>query len=193
MKVLIIILICFTVILILLTGAYAYFGGFKTILFRVEEQGGETLVYEEMTGDYAQTPKVQNKLYEALLNDEKIATTKGFGIYFDNPKEVEKSKLRSEVGCIVEGLDSVAIAKLAEKYKVKTLPKSNCIVTEFPYKGMMSVFIGIMKVYPAFEKYSVQNGLGKSPMMEIYDMQDKLIVYRCEKLKIEIENIRKIK
>jgi DNA gyrase inhibitor GyrI len=181
MKVLIIILICLAVIVILLTGVYAYFGGFRTISFRVEEQGGETLVYEEMTGDYGQTPKVQDKIYQALLNDEKIAATKGFGIYFDNPKEVEKSKLRSEVGCIVEGLDSMAIAKLAEKYKVKTLPKSNCIVTEFPYKGMMSVFTGIMKVYPAFEKYIMQNGAGKSPMMEIYDIKNRLIVYRREK------------
>jgi hypothetical protein len=121
------------------------------------------------------------KIYEALLN-EKSATTKGFGIYYDNPKEVEKSKLRSEVGCIVEGLDSAAIANLAQKYNVKILPKSNCVVTEFPYKGMMSVMVGIMKVYPALEKYCKQNGLANSHIMEIYDIQNKLIVYRRENI-----------
>ncbi|MDR0230510.1 MAG: GyrI-like domain-containing protein [Dysgonamonadaceae bacterium] len=176
-----IILVIVIVLIILVVIVYAYYGGFKTITFRVEEQGGETIVYEEMIGDYSQTPKVQDKVYHALLNDEKIETTKGFGIYYDNPKEVEKSKLRSEIGCIVEGLDSTAIAKLTEKYKVKTLPKSNCIVTEFPYKGVVSVFIGIMKVYPAFEKYCKQHGLSNSPMIEIYDIPNKKIIYRKEK------------
>ena len=181
MSVLKIILLCVAVLVVLLTVGYAYFGGFKTIIFKEEIQGGETIVYEEMIGDYSQTPKVQDKIYHALLTDEKIETTKGIGIYYDNPKQVEKSKMRSEIGCIVEGLDSTAIAKLSEKYKVKTLPKSKCIVTEFPHKGMMSVFVGIMKVYPAFEKYCKQNGAGNNPMLEIYDIPNKKIVYRTEK------------
>ena len=181
MKTLKIVLSIIAALIILIVIAYAYYGGFKTISFRVEEQGGETIVYKEMIGDYSQTPKVQDKIYYALLNDEKIETTKGFGIYYDNPKEVEKSKLRSEVGCIIEGLDSVAIAKLAEKYNVKTLPVNNCIVTEFPYKGMVSVFVGIMRVYPAFEKYCKQQESGNSPMMEIYDIPNKTIIYRKEK------------
>jgi len=178
MNVLIVILFALTFLFAILMAIYAYYGGFKTITFKEEEQGGETIVYEEMIGDYRQTPKVQDKIYYSLLNNDKIETTKGFGIYYDNPKEVEKIKLRSEIGCIVEGLDSETVAKLAQKYKIKTLPKTLCIVTEFPFKGMLSVFVGIMKVYPAFEKYCKQNGLSDSPMMEIYDVPNKNIVYR---------------
>ena len=77
-----IVLAIIAVLIILIVIAYAYYGGFKTISFRIEEQGGETIVYEEMIGDYSQTPKVQDKIYDALLNDEKIETTKGFGIYY---------------------------------------------------------------------------------------------------------------
>ena len=165
-------------LLILFGSMYAYYGGFKTIAFKEETQGGETIVYEEMMGDYGQSPNVQNKIYYALLNDEKIETTKGIGIYYDNPKTVEKSQLRSEVGCIVEGLDSVAIAQLSEKYNVKNLPVSNCVVTEFPHKGMMSIIVGIIKIYPALETYCKQHNLGDGPIVEIYDIQNKKIVYR---------------
>ncbi len=181
MKTLNVIVIIVTVIAALIVSVYAYYGGFKKIIFKVERQGGETLVYEDMVGDYSQTPKVQDKIYRTLLNDYKIETTKGFGIYYDNPKEVEKEKLRSEIGCIVEGLDSTTIVQLSTKFKVKTLPESNYIVTEFPYKGMISVILGIMKVYPVLEKYCRESETGNGPVMEIYDIQNKTIIYRKEK------------
>jgi DNA gyrase inhibitor GyrI len=180
MKMLTVILIIGVITGVLLVGSYAYYGGFKTIVFTTEEQGGETVVYEEMTGDYSQTPKVSDKIYQSLLNDEKIATTKGIGIYYDDPKVVEKSKLRSDIGCIIEGVDSATVAQLAQKYRVKTLPKTRCLVTEFPYRGMMSVMIGVMRVYPAFEKYCSQNGLPENFVTEIYDVPNKKIIYRRE-------------
>ncbi len=180
MKIFKIILIVIVAIVALAVVAYAYYGGFKTITFKEEEQGGEIVVYENVTGDYSQSPEVQNKIYNALLNDYKVETTKGFGIYYDNPKEVEKSKLRAEVGCIVEGLDSKTIAKLAEKYNVKTLPKRSYVVTEFSFKGKLSVFVGIMKVYPAMEKYCQEHEISNAPITEIYDVANKKIIYRKE-------------
>ena len=123
--------------------------------------------------DYKQTPAVSDKVYYSLLNDYGIATTKGFGIYYDNPKEVEKSKLRSEIGCIVENLDSVTIDKLSNKFQIKTQPFKNYITTEFPFKGKLSVMFGIMKVYPALEKYLKEHKYSDSPIMEIYDVPNK--------------------
>jgi hypothetical protein len=159
---------------------YAYYGGFEKINIQVGEQGGETLVYENVLGDYQQASDVSKKIYYALLNDEKIATTKGFGIYYDNPKNVEKSRLRSEIGCIVENSDSVTLAKLSEKYLVKKCPRNQYIVTEFPFKGSLSIIVGIMKVYPALTKYIETQKLKNGPMMEIYDVQNKKIIYRME-------------
>ena len=181
MKALKIISIIIIALVILFGIIYAYYGGFKTIVFKEEVQGGETFVYEEMIGDYSQTPKMLDKIYQSLLQDEKIETTKGIGIFYDDPKVVEKSQLRSEIGCIVEDLDSAEIAKLSEKYKVKTLEKSECIVVEFPYKGMPSIIVGIMRVYPAFGKYVEQHGVSDKPFVEIYDMPGEKTVYRIEK------------
>jgi len=39
-------------------GFYAYFGGFKKIPLQIREEGGETLVYEEVKGDYKNTAAV---------------------------------------------------------------------------------------------------------------------------------------
>jgi DNA gyrase inhibitor GyrI len=175
-----ILLITIAITIVLIAVFHAYYGGFKKITIRVEEQGGEVLVYENVIGDYKQTSAITNKVYHALLNNEKIETTKGFGIFYDNPKTVEKSKLRSEVGCIVENLDSVTISQLSMKYQVKTLPKSQYIVTEFPFKGGMSILIGIMKIYPAITKYIKKEGLKDGSIMEIYDCSNKTITYRKE-------------
>ena len=179
-KIMNIVLIILAVLVVLLIAVYAYYGGFGKINFRIENQGGETVVYENVTGDYSQTPKVSDKIYYALLNEEKIATTKGIGIYYDNPKKVEKEKLRSDIGCIVENTDSATLTRLSEKYQIKTLPQSDFVVAEFPFKGKLSVLFGIMRVYPALDKFNKEHGYIESPITEIYDVPNKKIIYRQE-------------
>jgi preprotein translocase subunit SecF len=180
MKIMKTVLIILAILVVLIIAVYAYYGGFSKISFRIENQGGETIVYENLTGDYMQSAKVGNSIYYTLLNDEKIATTKGIGIYYDDPKKVAKEKLRSEHGCIIENVDSTTLARLAEKYQVKTLPQSEFVVTEFPFKGKLSVLLGLMKVYPALEKYYKEHGYIESPVTEIYDVPNKKIIYRQE-------------
>jgi DNA gyrase inhibitor GyrI len=180
-----VILIIFAVLVAVFIVVYAYYGGFRKISFRIESQGGETVVYENVTGDYSQSAKVSDRIYYALLNDEKVETTKGFGIYYDNPKKVAKEKLRCEVGSIVENADSATLSKLAEKYPMKTLPQSNFAVTEFPFKGKLSVMFGIMRVYPALEKFNKEHGYIDSPVTEIYDVPNRKIIYRQENNKIK--------
>jgi hypothetical protein len=180
MKIMQIALIILAILVVLLIAVYAYYGGFGKISFRIENQGGEIMVYENLTGDYMQSAKVGNKIYHSLLNEEKVATTKGIGIYYDDPKKVAKEKLRSEHGCIVENADSATLSRLREKYQVKTLPQSEFTVTEFPFKGKLSVLLGLMKVYPALEKFHKENGYVESPVTEIYDVPGRKIIYRQE-------------
>lgn len=183
MKIMKVVLIILAIIVVVFIVISAYYGSFKKISVRTDNQGGETIVYENLTGDYSQTPKVSDRIYYALLNEDKIETAKGIGIYYDNPKKVEKSKLRSEIGCIVENVDSATLAKLSEKYQVRTLPQSEFIITEFPFKGKLSGLFGIMKVYPVLEKFRKQHGYIDGPITEIYDVPNKKIIYRQELLK----------
>lgn len=122
-----------------------------------------------------------DEIYYTLLNNYDIETYCGFGIYFDNPKNVEKSKLRSEIGCIVEKRDSSKVLQIEEGIQVKTFPVNSYLVTEFPYKGKLSVLFSLMKVYPCINKYLKNNGYNThGSIMEIYDMKNKKIIYRKE-------------
>lgn len=179
-----IVLIVFAVLIAVVVVAYIYYGGLSKVVVKEEVQGGEVLVCEEVVGDYAQSGKFTDKVYYALLNNEGIATTKGFGVFYDNPQQVEKSKLRSDIGCIVEGLDSTQIANLSDKYKVRIYPQANYVTAEFPFKGHMSVMIGLMKVYPQIDEYIKERAISdKGSIMEIYDVPNKKIIYRKEIVK----------
>lgn len=181
MKMLKIILLVIGVLVIVVAIAYVYYGGLNKVEVKEAMQGGEVLVYEEVVGDYAQTGKFSDKVYYSLLDDEGIATTKGFGIFYDNPQVVDKSKLRSEVGCIVEGLDRSQIADLSSRYKVRICPKANYITAEFPFKGHISVMLGLMKVYAQIDKYVKDHTISdRGAIMEIYDVPNKKIMYRKE-------------
>jgi len=163
------------------TGLYAYYGGFTKVNVRLASQGGETVVYNEIIGDYSQSGLVMDTIYKYLKEKEQIVTTKGFGIYFDNPRKVKKSKLRSEAGCIIEAGDVAKVSTLTGDFKIKVLPKKQYIVAEFPYEGKLSIMVSIMKVYPSLKKYAEKNGFETNgAVMEIYDIPNGQILYREE-------------
>lgn len=83
-------LIVIILILVIFAIVFIYYGGFNKVICRIEKQGGEILVYKQMTGDYAKSAKLMDEIYYSLLKDYAIKTYKGFGIYYDNPKEVGK-------------------------------------------------------------------------------------------------------
>ena len=179
-----IILIVLAILIIALIAFYAYYGGFKKIHISISESGGEILIYEKIQGDYKQSGVIMDKIYNSLLNEDKIETFKGFGIYYDNPQKVEKSKLRSEAGCILEKKDIDKLPGLEKKYTTRTFSKKKYIITEFPYKGKVSIFFSIMKVYPALNKFAEQNGFNEeSAVMEMYDVSNNKILYRKELIK----------
>jgi predicted nucleic acid-binding Zn ribbon protein len=167
-------------IIAVIIATYAYYGGFSKVNFSVSETGGELFVYEVMTGDFSQSGKYMDQVYDKLLNEDKIETFKGCGIYYDDPRKVEdKSKMKSDIGCIVEEKDREKVLQLGAKYQTKEIPRKKYIVGEFPYKGKISVFISLLKVYPALDKFTKDNGYNEDGfVMEIYDMPSKKIMYR---------------
>lgn len=177
-------LIVLALLIIALTVLYVYYGGLKRINISISESGGEILIYERIQGDYKQSGVIMDKIYNSLLNEDRIETFKGFGIYYDNPQKVEKSKRRSEAGCVLENKDINKLSSLEKKYTVRTFPRKEYISTEFPYKGKISILFSVMKVYPALNKFAKQNGFNvESAVMEIYDVPDKKILYRKELIK----------
>jgi DNA gyrase inhibitor GyrI len=174
----------FIVIIFIVAAAasiYSFYGGFRKIQVQVSKAGGEPVVYEKVSGDYKKTAAVMDKIYYALLNEEKVETYKGFGIYYDDPKKVAKENLRSEAGCILEQKDYARMEALNKKYQLKTLPEGQFITACFPYKGKFSIIFSIAKVYPSLNKFAKANGYDENtPVMEIYDVPSGKILYRKE-------------
>ena len=184
MKIMKIILIGLAILIVALVAFYTYYGGFKKINISVAKAGGEVLIYEKIQGDYKQSAVIMDKIYYALLNKDNIETFKGFGIYYDNPQKVETSKLRAEAGCILEKKDIDKLPMLENKYTIRTFPEKEYIITAFPYKGKISIFLGIMKVSRALNKFTKLNGYKEDgPVMEIYDIPNNKILYRKELVK----------
>lgn len=172
-------------LIIIIILIYANYGGFSKVTFQVKNEGGERLIYYEIKGSYSKTGDVIQKL-KYKLKKENVLTFKNFGIYYDNPRVVKKSKLRSEAGCILEMSDTARVFWLRSKFNVKVCPVKNYITAEFPYKGKMSMMISVMKVYPALMKYVKENGYSEEgPIMEIYDIANSKILYRKEAIKLK--------
>ncbi len=147
---------------------------------RVSEQviGPYTLVYLEHKGGYEEAPKVQDKIYNTLIAEFNIRTTRGFGIYFDDPAKVKKTDLRSELGCIIDNeADKQKLELVKSKFLVKELAPKKSITCELPFNNPLSVMTGIMKAYPAMSKYAESTAYPVEYSMEIYDVPGKKIIY----------------
>lgn len=169
--------IYFVLILIgaIIFGLY-YFGIIQEVKITEQEIGPFKVVYEAHIGDYSKVSEVQEKIYNSLVLDE-INTTKSFGVYYDNPDEVEKQRLRSEIGVIINEKDYSKIMRLKGKYNVKDIPKEKSIVAVFPYRNKVSIIIGIYKVYPKLDEYIKNNNYEENPILEIYDKENQKIYY----------------
>jgi effector-binding domain-containing protein len=165
------------VLIILIVVTLSYYGLFSGISIAEKEMGGFWLLYEKHIGDYKEVGQVMDKMYARLLGEDAIEATRGFGLYYDDPKKVKKENLRSVVGCILDKQDENRIDYLKKNYKIKYYPASKSVVAEFPFKGTLSIFLGIFKVYPRLAEYITQHNYPPGPIMEIYDTPNETIFY----------------
>jgi len=165
------------VLIVLIVVTLSYYGLFARISIAEKEMGGFWLLYEKHVGDYRDTGQVMDKIYSRLLGEDAIEPSRGFGLYYDDPKKVKKENLRSIVGCILEKQDESRIDYLKKNYTIKYYPPAKSVVADFPFKGTLSIFMGIFKVYPRLAEYITQHDYPPGPIMEIYDTPNKKISY----------------
>jgi len=177
MKVIGVIAVIIAIGVIILLIVLSRYGLFASVNISEKNVGPYLLVYEKHIGDYKNVGPVMDKLYYNLKDNYGMETTKGFGLYYDNPQEVDKDKLRSIVGCIIEGKSIDDLKKVSEKYSVKEYPSSKSVVAQFPFKGKMSIIMGVFKVYPKLNKYIKEKNYDKTPIMELYDQPNERIEY----------------
>ena len=147
-------------------------GLFSKIIISEKIVGPFEIVYKEHIGDYSKVGPTMDEIYYGL-KDVGIQTTKGIGVYYDDPRLTERSELRSDVGSILEpnqiydGYD----------FKQMMIEKGSAVVAEFPYKSKMSIIFGVIRVYPKLNKYIEDNEIQAGPIIEVYDLAGGKIQY----------------
>jgi hypothetical protein len=154
-----------------------YYGLFAKVAIVEQEVGDFWILYEKHVGDYREVGPVIDSIYSRLLGEDGITPSRGFGLYYDDPKKVKKENLRSIAGCILDKQDEDKIDYLQKNYRIKKFPASKSVIVVFPYKGIPSIVLGVVKVYPKLSEYLAHKKYSPVPVMEVYDRPNEKIVY----------------
>lgn len=174
MKIIIIIVV---VLLIGVTAIFTYSGLFNSVSIQEKDTGPYILVYEEHTGNYLTSMTIQRKVYRSLQKEFGITSRIGFGIHYEDPRNLKLKNLHSEIGCILDKQNELKINDIKKKFKVKIFPVTKSLVVELPFRNLLSIILGTMKAYPELEKYIKLNKYTKPYSMEIYDNPARKIRY----------------
>ncbi len=173
-----------SVLLVAIVAALLYLawcGLFAGITVEERDEGPFLLVYKKHTGDYKNIGPVLDDVYYTLRDEHDLTTTRGFGLYYDNPQLVEKANLRSLGGCIVDGLTPEELHRrypgVKESFAVGVFPASLSVAAEFPYRGTVSVILGVFRVYPRLHTWMKKYKRRSVPVMEIYNTPDRKVTY----------------
>ncbi len=171
-------------LLVIITGGALflwYSGAFSTIEIEERDEGPFYVVGIERVGNYQESGIYMDSVYNKLIEID-VKTTKGFGIYWDNPNDVPPEECKSMVGCIVNEQDTVRKREIEKLNLVfQRVGVTKCVAVDYPYKNMVSMVFGIIRVYPKISEYLKENNLSPTVSMEIYDEENEKITYLMEK------------
>ena len=176
-KIIVFFLMCIFLLVLAIFGLLVQAGLFYKPVVIEAKSGPYTIAYLENIGDYAQVGKLQMQIINSIKNDFGIDSVRGIGVYLDNPAKVEKTKLRSELGFIIEGNNIKKLKQLKTKFKIKTIKKQICLISEHPFINPLSIIVGMIKIYPMFNKYMAGKPNTYTYSVEIYDMSGKKVIY----------------
>lgn len=169
----------------LLAGVYAWLGGFSTVKVSKEKAEAFHLLYLEHTGPYSKIyPVIQS--VEKLMKEKNLEYESTFGIYYDNPRNVDKKKLRSIAGAVVSKDELKKAESLinAGKLKSRIIREQSYAKTEFPHKMFLSMFVAVCRVYPALNEYAKSENIPEMKYNE-KDYEGNFVMELYKKGKIE--------
>lgn len=168
------------IIILILILAFLGFMGYMGMLTPGDvvekEMGPYTYVYREFTGPYNETGPVFDKVFKEI-EAEGIQTTRGIGIYYDDPSTVPAEKLRSHVGVIIEPKDSERLDEIKDKYNVGKINRGKAAVFTLPIKNSLSYMIGPAIAYPTLMSYMTEKQYRMTIPLEVYDMDAEEVYY----------------
>ncbi|ESN99758.1 hypothetical protein HELRODRAFT_113546 [Helobdella robusta] len=163
-------------LVILLLGTIFFLVLYAGLLYNVEVGVGEPPVqnfvgfYKSGTGAYRNSSAV---FTEACSIAPTLST---FGVFYDDPKLIEESKLRWISGSVVpknlmeDGKYEEEMDKLTQNgFKMFEFPSVSSVVkADFPFNTDLSVIIGAYRVYPKLSHFVQEHKLKAFPYIEFY-------------------------
>ena len=92
--------ICFAVLVSVLLSFLAYMGFFNTMDVQESKFGPYAFFYKSFTGPYEEVGPLFQEIHD-IFKKKGIEMESMAGVYYDDPREVEAAKLRSEVGAFL--------------------------------------------------------------------------------------------
>lgn len=155
-------------------GTSFYAGMFDKLSLEIAEVGPYPIVYREHKGPYDGVKFALHDVYQYLKTRRMQWTTKGIGIFYDDPQTVKPQDLRSIAGYVTDTL----LTNLAAPYKSQILPKTRAIVGTFRIRSFLSNFTGTEKYYSAKADFAKKNNLVLAgPVIELFDMGARRVFY----------------
>jgi hypothetical protein len=137
---------------------WAYAGGFSrpTPIHRVEA-GPWVIAYIRHQGPYKSIGQVLDQLESELLSVGVQAERYG-GVFYDRPETTPDDKCRSDAFAVITAAQAKKL-KGHPTVKTRVIERRSYLASTMPYRGMLSIAVGIVKVYPEFQKYWQANKL----------------------------------
>jgi hypothetical protein len=155
-------------------GASFYAGMFDRLSLEVAEVGPYPIVYRENKGPYDGVKFALHDVYQYLKTKRMQWTTKGIGVFYDDPRTVKPRDLRSIAGCVTDTL----LTNLATPYKSQVLPKTRAIVGTFRIRSFLSNATGTEKYYSSKDTFAKKNNVQLTgPVIELFDMGARRVFY----------------
>lgn len=131
--------------------------------------GEITIAYKAARGPYKESGSMFTEAHTLFPQYRTI------GVYYDDPKKKESSRLRYIVGLVIsengEAVNEEHKKLLIEwDYKFATFPAiQHAVQTSFPFKSTISIIVAIFRVYPILDEYIEMRSLCAHPFIEVYD------------------------
>lgn len=167
------------------TGMFVWYlaknGLFKKLEVERKKFGPYLLLYQNHVGPYKNVGPVLEKM-NSMVKEHGLGVGRTCGFYFDDPGVTPVEQCRASVGVIVkEGAEiastedlQAAKAELENHtlvkdhgFKVGCFVESDCETLEFPFYGMVSIFLGVLRCYPMLRQAAKSCEVPGS--LEIYD------------------------
>ncbi|MCG6153682.1 hypothetical protein [Leptospira bandrabouensis] len=145
---------------------YSYMGGFQQVSVIRESFGPTEIYYVTHKGPYKEIGNSWDR-FQKEWESVGITNCDSLAIYLDGP-DTEPSKLRSILGCRLDGLSPEQKKQVSLKFKTFFIPKMNGLSANFPFKNFISYFLAPTKVYPKFQEILIAEPSQTSVAIEIY-------------------------